>query len=122
MDIRYHGHACFELTDGDTRILVDPFLKPNNPSAVATADEVDATHVLITHGHADHIADAVAVATRNSAPAVAIVEAAATSAASSSAGSRPCSAPPARPGRGRRASRSSSGEWSCWRSRRCSAR
>ncbi len=74
MDIRYHGHACFELSDGDARILVDPFLKPNNPSAVATADEVDATHVLVTHGHADHIADAVAVATRNGAPAVAIVE------------------------------------------------
>ena len=74
MDIRYHGHACFELSDGDARILVDPFLKPNNPSAVATADEVDATHVLVTHGHVDHIADAVAVCQRNGAPAVALVE------------------------------------------------
>jgi L-ascorbate metabolism protein UlaG (beta-lactamase superfamily) len=74
MEIRYHGHACFELSDGSARVLVDPFLKPNNPSAVATADEVDATHVLVTHGHADHIADAVGVAKRNNAPAVAIVE------------------------------------------------
>jgi L-ascorbate metabolism protein UlaG (beta-lactamase superfamily) len=74
MEIRYHGHSCFELSDGSARILVDPFLKPNNPSAVASADEVDANHVLVTHGHADHIADAVAVATRTGAPAVAIVE------------------------------------------------
>jgi L-ascorbate metabolism protein UlaG (beta-lactamase superfamily) len=74
MEIRYHGHSCFELSDGSARLLVDPFLKPNNPSAVASAEEVDATHVLASHGHADHIADAVAVATRNNAPCVAIVE------------------------------------------------
>ena len=29
MDIRFLGHACFELTDGDTRVLVDPFLTGN---------------------------------------------------------------------------------------------
>ena len=33
MEIRLLGHACFELVDGDTRVLVDPFLKPNNPAA-----------------------------------------------------------------------------------------
>ena len=74
MDIRYHGHACFELSDGSARVLVDPFLKPNNPSAVASAEEVDATHVLVTHGHVDHIADAVGVCQRTGAPAVALVE------------------------------------------------
>ena len=35
MEIRYHGHSCFELSDGETTVLVDPFLKPNNPAAVA---------------------------------------------------------------------------------------
>jgi len=74
MDIRFHGHACFELSEGETTILVDPFLKPNNPSAVAAADEVDATHVFITHGHVDHTADAVAVAKRTGAHCVAVVE------------------------------------------------
>ena len=74
MEIRYHGHSCFELSDGSARVLVDPFLKPNNPKAVATADEVDATHVVISHGHADHVADAVGVAKRTGAPCVAVVE------------------------------------------------
>jgi len=74
MEIRYHGHSCFELSDGSARVLVDPFLKPNNPKAVATADEVDATHVVISHGHVDHVADAVPVAKRTGAPCVAVVE------------------------------------------------
>ena len=74
MQIKFHGHACFELSDGDTKLLVDPFLKPNNPSAVHTADEVDPTHVLLTHGHVDHLADAVAVCKRTGAPAVAHTE------------------------------------------------
>ncbi len=74
MEIRFHGHACFELSEGDVRLLVDPFLKPNNPAAVVTAEEVEPTHIALTHGHADHMADAVAVATRTGAHCVAIVE------------------------------------------------
>ena len=74
MEIHYHGHSCFELEEGASRVLIDPFLKPNNPAAVATADDVDPTQILITHGHADHIADAVAVAKRTGAGVAAIVE------------------------------------------------
>jgi L-ascorbate metabolism protein UlaG (beta-lactamase superfamily) len=74
MEIKFHGHSCFELSDGSTTVLVDPFLKPNNPAAVATADEVEPTHIAISHGHADHIADAVPVARRTGAKCVAIVE------------------------------------------------
>ena len=74
MKIRYHGHSCFELSDGDTTVLVDPFLKPNNPSAVATADDVNPTHIAISHGHVDHMADAVPVAKRTGAHVVAMVE------------------------------------------------
>ena len=74
MEIRYHGHSCFELSDGEARVLIDPFLKPNNPAAIVTAEEVDPTHIAISHGHIDHMADAVAVATRTGAECVAIVE------------------------------------------------
>jgi L-ascorbate metabolism protein UlaG (beta-lactamase superfamily) len=73
MDIRFLGHACFELTDGDTRVLIDPFLT-GNPKAAATADEVDPTHIFLTHGHADHYGDIVDIAKRTGAQVVAIVE------------------------------------------------
>jgi L-ascorbate metabolism protein UlaG (beta-lactamase superfamily) len=36
MDIRFLGHACFELTEGDTRVLIDPFLT-GNPTAAGSA-------------------------------------------------------------------------------------
>ena len=74
MEIRFHGHSCFELSEGSTTVLIDPFLKPNNPAAVATAGEVEPTHIAISHGHADHMADAVPVAKRTGAECVAIVE------------------------------------------------
>ena len=73
MDIRFLGHAAFALSEGDTTVLVDPFLT-GNPKAAVTADEVDATTILLTHGHADHLGDTVDIAKRTGAPVVAIVE------------------------------------------------
>jgi L-ascorbate metabolism protein UlaG (beta-lactamase superfamily) len=73
MDIRFLGHACFELTDGDTRVLIDPFLT-GNPKAAVEAGDVDPTHIFLTHGHADHIGDTVDIAKRTGAQVVAIVE------------------------------------------------
>jgi L-ascorbate metabolism protein UlaG (beta-lactamase superfamily) len=74
MEIRFHGHSCFELSDGDARLLLDPFLKPNNPAAVVSAEEVEPTHIALSHGHADHMADAAPVAKRTGAQCVAMVE------------------------------------------------
>jgi L-ascorbate metabolism protein UlaG (beta-lactamase superfamily) len=71
MEINYLGHSCVELVDGDTRVLIDPFLKPNNPAAELTAEDVNPTHVALTHGHIDHTADAVAVGKRTGAAFVA---------------------------------------------------
>jgi L-ascorbate metabolism protein UlaG (beta-lactamase superfamily) len=73
MDVRFLGHACFSLSDGDTTVLIDPFLT-GNPKAAASADEVEATTLLLTHGHADHVGDTVAIAKRTSAPLFAITE------------------------------------------------
>ena len=73
-EIRFLGHSCFELGDGSSRVLIDPFLKPNNPVATVTGEEVEPDTILVTHGHADHLADAVAIAKRTGARCAAIVE------------------------------------------------
>ena len=73
MDVRFLGHACFELSDGDTTVLIDPFLT-GNPKAAIGADDAAATTILLTHGHGDHIGDTVSIAKRTGAPVVAIVE------------------------------------------------
>ena len=42
MEIRFLGHAAFELTDGQSTLLIDPFLT-GNPKAAASAEELDPT-------------------------------------------------------------------------------
>jgi L-ascorbate metabolism protein UlaG (beta-lactamase superfamily) len=73
MEIRFLGHAAFELTHEGTTVLIDPFLT-GNPKAAAQADEVAADVILLTHGHADHVGDTVAIAKRTGATVVAVVE------------------------------------------------
>jgi L-ascorbate metabolism protein UlaG (beta-lactamase superfamily) len=73
MEIRFLGHAAFELSDGSTRVLIDPFLT-GNPKAAVAADDVTPDAILLTHGHADHIGDTVSIAKRASPDVVAIVE------------------------------------------------
>ena len=62
MKIGYIGHSAFRIETGKAVILVDPFIT-GNPAAktdVKTAS-AGATHVLLTHGHDDHIGDAVEI-------------------------------------------------------------
>jgi L-ascorbate metabolism protein UlaG (beta-lactamase superfamily) len=73
MDIRFIGHGCFELSDEDTTVLIDPFLT-HNPKAAMSAQEAQATTLLLTHGHSDHFGDAVDIAKRTGAPVLAITE------------------------------------------------
>ncbi|HEX7301069.1 MAG TPA: metal-dependent hydrolase [Solirubrobacteraceae bacterium] len=73
MDIRFLGHAAFALEHDGTTVLVDPFLT-GNPKAAASADDIAADAILLTHGHGDHIGDTVSIAKRTGAAVVAIVE------------------------------------------------
>lgn len=73
MQIRFLGHAAFELSDGDRSVLIDPFLT-GNPKAAVSADDLNPGTILLTHGHADHIGDTVSIAKRTNAHVVAIVE------------------------------------------------
>jgi len=73
MDIRFLGHATFALSDGGVTVLIDPWMT-GNPRAAASADDVAADAIVITHGHGDHVGDAAAIATRTGAQVVAITE------------------------------------------------
>ena len=71
MKITWFGHAAFRLDFADKVVLIDPFFTGNpafeGDRAKATAG---ATHVLITHGHGDHIGDAVEIAAETGATVV----------------------------------------------------
>jgi L-ascorbate metabolism protein UlaG (beta-lactamase superfamily) len=62
----WYGHGTFGLETGGHKILVDPFFT-DNPAASTTAEDVEADYILISHGHGDHVGDAVAVAKRTGA-------------------------------------------------------
>ena len=62
MKITWFGHSAFRVAFGDAVIMIDPFLS-GNPTFDGDAMEAAAgcTHVLLTHGHNDHIGDALAI-------------------------------------------------------------
>jgi len=64
--LTWFGHAALGLETGGYRLLVDPFLS-GNPAASASPESVTADFVLITHGHGDHVGDAVEIAKRSNA-------------------------------------------------------
>ena len=63
MKLTWLGHSAFRLELGASVILIDPFLK-HNPSFTGDFDAVTAgtTHILLSHGHDDHIGDSVEIA------------------------------------------------------------
>jgi len=70
--LRYLGHACFILEQQGTSILFDPFLT-GNPLA-PSLPELKPTLILVTHGHGDHLGDALDIAKRSGAPILTMVE------------------------------------------------
>lgn len=64
--VTWYGHAAFLLSSGGRKVLIDPFLA-DNPAATVGPDEVEADFILISHGHGDHVGDAVAIAQRTGA-------------------------------------------------------
>ncbi len=70
MQVTWLGHAGFRIEIAGEVLLVDPWLEGNPMFDASRRDEAlaGATHVLVSHGHADHAADAVAIAKSLSIP------------------------------------------------------
>ncbi len=66
----YYGHSTFGVDADGVTLVIDPFFAPNNPLAPTSADEIEADFILISHGHGDHVADAVALAKRTGAQVI----------------------------------------------------
>jgi len=64
--VRWLGHSALLLESGGRTVLIDPFLT-GNPKAAVAADKVPADLILISHGHGDHVGDAMAIAKRTGA-------------------------------------------------------
>jgi L-ascorbate metabolism protein UlaG (beta-lactamase superfamily) len=71
MDVKltWYGHAALGLNVGGYNLLVDPYLS-DNPSASATPEQMKPDYILISHGHGDHVGDAVQIAQRSGATVI----------------------------------------------------
>lgn len=67
--LTFLSHAAFLLETNGTRILIDPFLT-GNPLATLKPGEAKCDYILLTHGHGDHIGDAIAIAKNNNATVI----------------------------------------------------
>jgi L-ascorbate metabolism protein UlaG (beta-lactamase superfamily) len=56
------GHACFTVEAGGKKLLFDPFISPNPKASNIDVGAMEADYILVSHGHGDHIADAVTIA------------------------------------------------------------
>jgi L-ascorbate metabolism protein UlaG (beta-lactamase superfamily) len=74
MQLTYFGHATFLATIGGTRVLFDPFIRPNPLAKDVNVDAIEADYILLSHGHGDHIADAEEIAKRSGATILGIAE------------------------------------------------
>ncbi len=69
----FHGHSCVMVTDGNTNLIIDPFLD-DNPQSDIKSDDVKVDFVLVSHGHGDHLGEAVKIAQNNKATVIAPYE------------------------------------------------
>ncbi len=64
MKLTFFGHACFLVEAGGKKILFDPFITGNELAKDIDINSIHADYILLSHGHGDHVADALAIAQR----------------------------------------------------------
>ena len=71
VDIKYIGHSAFEFKSKDKSIIVDPFVSHNDKYDYKQANITD---IFITHGHSDHIGEAIEISKNKKAQITAVTE------------------------------------------------
>ena len=75
MNLTYYGHSCFSVTVQGKILLFDPFITLNDlANTIIDVDAIKADFILLSHGHQDHIADCVRIATQTGAKVICNVE------------------------------------------------
>ncbi|MCD8529169.1 MAG: metal-dependent hydrolase [Chitinophagales bacterium] len=74
MKLTYYGHACFALEIKGKHLLFDPFITPNELAKDIDIKKIKADYIFISHGHEDHVADALSIANNTGATVVANFE------------------------------------------------
>ena len=62
MKVTYYGHSCFAVLVGGKSLLFDPFITPNPLAKAVDVMNIRPDYILVSHGHEDHLADAVELA------------------------------------------------------------
>ncbi|NMM49638.1 metal-dependent hydrolase [Marinigracilibium pacificum] len=70
MKITYYGQSCFMMETAGKSILFDPFISPNPLAKDIDVTTINPDYILVSHGHGDHVADAVDIAKRSGAKVV----------------------------------------------------
>jgi L-ascorbate metabolism protein UlaG (beta-lactamase superfamily) len=70
MRITYFGHSCFLVEVAGRKLLFDPFITPNELAKGIDTSSIHADFILVSHGHEDHVADAVSIAERTGATVI----------------------------------------------------
>ncbi|MDP8011401.1 MAG: metal-dependent hydrolase [Thermoplasmata archaeon] len=72
MKITWFGHSAVMIED-KYKILIDPFIE-GNPATNVNKDDLKPDLILVTHGHGDHLGNAIEIAKKNDVPVIAIYE------------------------------------------------
>lgn len=70
MKLTFYGHACFGLHINGKNLLFDPFIRYNELAKHIDVESIEADYVFLSHGHEDHVADALEITQRTGATLV----------------------------------------------------